>query len=494
VVRSVTRWPRPVVSGLRLLEDTDRVLGDGIGAAVRDHHRRRLARIGWQEALIDGKDGPRTLGPLRPGNRVDVLVDGEQAFAEMVDALRSATSHVALTGWFVSPDFVLRRDGDTPVVLRNLLAELAERIDVRVLLWAGAPLPLFHPSRHDVRRVRRELCEGSRIACALDSHERPLHCHHEKLLVVDDRIAFVGGIDPTTMAGDRLDSPRHLSRAAVGWHDAAARIEGPVVAEVARHFAMRWREVTRESLPEPAPQPEVGPSAVRILRTVPERVYRSQPTGEFSILAAYVRLLRSARRLIYLESQYLWSAEIGSVLAEKLKDPPSERFRIVIVLPAKPYGGGDDTRGVLGELIAADGGADRILACTLFARCGELADPIYVHAKVGIVDDRVLTLGSANLNDHSMFNDTEVNLLVEDEQLARATRLRLWSEHLECDPAEIDGDPTDVIDQRWRPIAADQLERRRAGLPLSHRLVLLPDVSRRSARLLGPLQGLIVDG
>jgi phosphatidylserine/phosphatidylglycerophosphate/cardiolipin synthase-like enzyme len=252
--------------------------------------------------------------------------------------------------------------------------------------------------------------------------------------------------------------------------------------------------VTRESLPEPAPQPEAGTSAIRILRTVPERIYRSQPTGEFSILAAYVRLLRSARRLIYLESQYLWSAEIGSVLAEKLRDPPSERFRIVIVLPAKPYGGGDDTRGVLGELIAADGGADRILACTLFARCGELADPIYVHAKVGIVDDRVLTLGSANLNDHSMFNDTEVNLLVEDEELARATRLRLWSEHLECDPAEIDGDPTDVIDRRWRPIAADQLERRRAGLPLKHRLVLLPDVSRRSARLLGPLQGLVVDG
>ena len=234
----MTRWPRPLVSGLRLFEDADRVLGDGIGAAVRDHHRRRLARIGWQEALIDGKDGPCSPGPLRPGNRVDVLIDGEQAFAEMVDALRSATSHVALTGWFVSPDFVLRRDDDTPVVLRNLLADLAERVDVRVLLWAGAPLPLFHPSRSDVRRVRRELCEGSRIACALDSHERPLHCHHEKLLVVDDRIAFVGGIDPTTMAGDRLDSPLHPSRAAVGWHDAAARIEGPAVADVARHFVI----------------------------------------------------------------------------------------------------------------------------------------------------------------------------------------------------------------------------------------------------------------
>jgi hypothetical protein len=85
-------------------------------------------------------------------------------------------------------------------------------------------------------------------------------------------------------------------------------------------------------------------------------------------------------------------------------------------------------------------------------------------------------------------------VVTHDPGLARATRLRLWSEHLEASRGEIDGDPTDVIDGRFWPIAEEQLERRRADLPLTHRLMRLDHVSRRSARLLGPLQGLVVDG
>ncbi len=476
-----------------LLSGADRALGERVSTAVTDHHRRRLERIGWGGALTGQGGALNASSPATDGNSCHVLIDGVEAFRQMVEALESATSHVALTSWFLSPDFVLE-EGAEPVVLRNLLARLAERIDVRVLLWAGAPLPLFHPSRADVRRAARSLCERNRIRCALDSHERPLHCHHEKLRIVDHHTAFVGGIDPTTKSGDRLDSSAHPSRAAVGWHDVAARIQGPAVADVARHFAMRWHEVTGERLAQPPRQAEAGSSRIRILRTIPERVYRSVPRGEFSILEAYVELIRSARELVYLESQYLWSAEVGALLMEKLRNPPSDRFRIVIVLPAKPYGGGDDTRGVLGELIEADADAGRILACTLLARSGQNADPIYVHAKVGIVDDRVITLGSANLNDHSLFNDTEVNVLVVDPQLARETRLRLWSEHLECDPGEIGGDPVQVVDDRWWPIAEEQLSRLQSGQPLTHRLMRLPHVSRRAARLLGPLQGLLVDG
>ena len=119
---------------------------------------------------------------------------------------------------------------------------------------------------------------------------------------------------------------------------------------------------------------------------------------------------------------------------------------------------------------------------------------MYVHAKVGIVDDRWLTVGSANLNEHSLFNDTEMNVVTCDPHLARTTRLRLWGEHLEAGPEEVDGTPADIVDRRWRPIAAEQLERRRRGLPLTHRLVELAGVSRHSRRLLGPLDGLFVDG
>ena len=480
-------------AGGAVLENVDRALGTGLSWTISAHHRRRLHRAGWP-GLLDPGDG--TLGastPPRDGNRLEVLIDGEQAFARMIEELALATNDVCLAGWFVSPEFVLR-GGSEPVVLRNLLAELADRVDVRVLLWAGAPMPLFHPSRADVRQVRDTLCRGTRVRCALDRHERPLHCHHEKLLIIDGRVAFVGGIDPTVSKGDRLDSPRHLPRAAVGWHDVGACVHGPVVTDVARHFAMRWHEVTGERLPPPPALVSAGETRVQLIRTVPERIYRSQPRGEFSILAAYIRALASARRLIYLESQYLWSPEIVSLLAEKLRSADDPRFRLVIVLPAKPYGGGDDTRGALAELVEADDGRGRMLACTLYAREQSAADPIYVHAKVAIVDDRVLTLGSANLNDHSLFNDTEMNLLVEDAEIARETRIRLWAEHLECSPADVAGDATDIVDLLWRPIAEEQLARREQGRPLSHRLVMLPHVSRRSARLLGPLQGLIVDG
>ena len=124
---------------------------------------------------------------------------------------------------------------------------------------------------------------------------------------------------------------------------------------------------------------------------------------------------------------------------------------------------------------------------------GALADPIYVHAKIAIVDDNWLTIGSANLNEHSLFNDTEMNIVTRDPELAQTTRLRLWSEHLELPIDEIPEDPERAIDELWRPISQEQFDRHLAGKPLTHRLARLPHVSRRSARLLGPLNGMLVD-
>ena len=131
---------------------------------------------------------------------------------------------------------------------------------------------------------------------------------------------------------------------------------------------------------------------------------------------------------------------------------------------------------------------------TVSTRTGGLTGPLYVHSKVAVVDDRWLTVGSANLNDHSLFNDTEVNLATCDPELARDTRLRLWGEHLELAPALIAGDPSRVIDDLWRPIAVEQLERVRRGEAQTHRLRELHGVSRRSMALLGPIDALLVDG
>jgi phosphatidylserine/phosphatidylglycerophosphate/cardiolipin synthase-like enzyme len=471
----------------------DRQLGAAVGRAVASHHRRRLGRIGWLDAFEpSGRTWARGIPP-REGCSFEVLIDGATALPRMASELAEATSHIHLAGWYFSPDFELTR-GDHPTILRNLLSELARRVDVRALAWAGAPLPLFRPSRRDVREMKDRLCIGTQIRVALDAKERPLHCHHEKTIVVDDRVAFVGGMDLTAENGDRFDASAHVARARLGWHDVTVRLEGPVVADVSRHFRMRWHEVTGERLASPAPPLRRGDHRAQIVRTVPERVYQAVPRGDFGILESYVSALRGARELVYLENQFVWSPEITEILQEKLRRPPSDRFRVLLVLPVKPATGTDDTRGALAELVEADGGAGRFLACTLYARHGALSDPVYVHAKVGIVDDSWLTVGSANLNEHSLFNDTEMNVVTHDAALARETRLRLWAEHLEQPIDELAGDPTDVIDGRWKPISGEQLDKLKSDQPLTHRVVRLPGVSRRSGRLLGPLQGLFVDG
>ena len=342
--------------------------------------------------------------------------------------------------------------------------------------------------------MRERLVKYTKIECALDAKERPLHCHHEKTIVIDDRVAFVGGIDLTSESGDRYDTSHHHPRAKVGWHDACARIEGPAVTDVAEHFRVRWHEVTRETLAPPRPSAAAGDVDIQIVRTVPERVYKAIPRGDFGICESYLRAIKAAERFLYIENQFLWSPEIEAALHDKIANPPSPDFRLLLLLPAKPNSGGDNTRGVLGDLIQADADAGRLLACTLFARTENLTDPIYIHAKIAIADDNWLTLGSANLNEHSLFNDTEMNIVTHDPELARQTRLRLWAEHLELPIEEIPSDPIQAIDQLWKPISKEQLQRREAGQPLTHRLVRLPNVSKRTGRALGPLQGLVVDG
>jgi phosphatidylserine/phosphatidylglycerophosphate/cardiolipin synthase-like enzyme len=479
----------------RPLEELDRAAGLGIDTLVRAHHRRRLRRAGRGAQLDPPGDGIWAGGdPLpREGCRLEILIDGAEALPRISEALDHARTEINIAAWAITPDFGLDRD-EGARRLRDHLAELAERVDARVLLWAGAPMPVFSPRRSQVRRIRDELTQGSRVQCALDSRERPMHCHHEKLVIVDGKVAFVGGIDLTSLGGDRFDSADHPARGKIGWHDASSRLEGPAVADVADHFAARWHEVTGERLASTPPPPRVGDHEVQVIRTVPEKSYAFLPQGDFRILESYQRALRSARSLIYLENQFLWAPQVVEILLNKLRDPPTQRFRVLVVLPAKPNNGADDTRGQLAQLAEADDGAGRFLAATLQSRTGQLSGPLYVHAKIGIVDDSWLTIGSANLNEHSFFNDTEMNVACRDPARARETRLRLWSEHLERPVEAVDKDPAQVIDELWKPLAREQLERRERGEPATHRLLELRGVSRRSAALLGPLQGFVGSG
>jgi len=316
----------------------DRVLGDVVEATVLFHHRRRLSKLGHRASFSPPRDGSLWATadpPPRTGNTLEVLIDGDEVLPAIAQAIRSACSHVHIAGWSITPPFELTRS-EQPTVVRELLADVSPGVDVRVILWAGAPVPVIRPDRRDVRRDRRELASGSRVKVALDAREHLVHCHHEKLVVIDDDLAFVGGLDLTDRGGDRYDSRLHPDRGHLGWHDLAFRIRGPLVGDVARHFAARWRAVTGDQLPQPAMPSEVGETEAQFVRTVPEGVYPFAPRGDFRILESYVRALRSAQRLIYIENQFLWAPEIVSVLAPVYCSVPPLIENVLVLAPRLP--------------------------------------------------------------------------------------------------------------------------------------------------------------
>ena len=152
------------------------------------------------------------------GNRVEVLVDGSTYLPAVAEAIAGARSHVHLLGWCFSPELNLTRE-EEPVVLRNLLSDVARRVDVRLLVWEGAPFPVFRPTKRDVQSYMKVFTRGTNIQAETDSCVRLKYSHHEKIVVVDDEVAFVGGIDLTLDGGDPFDTPKHPSRG----HDRLAR-------------------------------------------------------------------------------------------------------------------------------------------------------------------------------------------------------------------------------------------------------------------------------
>jgi phosphatidylserine/phosphatidylglycerophosphate/cardiolipin synthase-like enzyme len=133
-------------------------LGKRIEGAICAHHRRRLSRTGREAQLDPPRDGRLWAAgspPVREDCELEVLIDGARALPRIADAIAGASRDVHVAGWHASPDFGLSRDASA-LPLRALLAEVAARVDVRVLLWAGAPLPVFPPSRRTVQRFGDE--------------------------------------------------------------------------------------------------------------------------------------------------------------------------------------------------------------------------------------------------------------------------------------------------------------------------------------------------
>lgn len=362
-----------------------------------------------------------------------------------------------------------------PLTLQSVLGYAVSRgVEVKVLLWDSLPLPGL--SYYKPEEAREELARVG-VTCLLDDSARgiihhPVESLHQKIGIVDGTQAFVGGFDPVIELGghfDHWDTPAHLLASPLRrnsenprpypWHDVHAHIEGPAAGDVEYNFRQRWNNlVERHSwgnallITEHAPAPSLeSKSVVQVTRTIPEHTYNFQPLIVRGIAQIYAHALSNVEQFVYLENQYLWlRTYIGIDIPFLGQDNPEMENNlrelagalrrgasVAIVLPDHP----DPGRGCADEVIkrlrdeASDAVKERrLLVFTLGTSAsdegGEHYRPIYVHGKVAIVDDLWSTVGSANLNNRGMRDDTEMNVATLDAELAYNLRLLLWSEHL----------------------------------------------------------------
>jgi phosphatidylserine/phosphatidylglycerophosphate/cardiolipin synthase-like enzyme len=431
------------------------------------------------------------------GNDLRVLVHGREYFTRLcaeLGALQPGDS-VQFTDWRGDPDE--RLDGPGTEIAR-MLAECARRgVHVRGLVWRSHPDQAHFSEQENLHLVETINAAGGEVL--LDERVTAAGCHHQKLFLIrrrgdrDDDVAFVGGID---LCHGRNDTEQHLGDPQPveldprygprpAWHDAHLEVRGPAVGDLDHSFRERWDDptpmdhrnplrarlnaVAREpKRPTPLPPMPPDPAArghhrVQVLRTYAAKrpPYPFAPQGERSIAGTYLKAFARAQRLIYVEDQYLWSEEAAAALVDALRRAPG--LHIVAVVPRHP-----DRDGRLSgppyrigqqrvfERVTSVAG-DRLALFDL-----ERADgvPIYVHAKVCVIDDVWMIVGSDNLNRRSWTNDSELSCAIIDEQrddreprdpagmgdgarvLARETRLRLWREHLE----RADGEDEDLVD------------------------------------------------
>ncbi|WP_431894831.1 phospholipase D-like domain-containing protein [Nonomuraea sp. bgisy101] len=436
-----------------------------------------------------GNDATR-LAAWSEGNLVRPLVHGATYFAELHAGLAGLGKDDLLlfTDWRGDPDERLTRDG--PTVAAAMAAAARRGALVRGLIWRSH-LDFLRFSSAENRHLGQDI-EAAGGQALLDTRVRHGGSHHQKFVVLrHDRdpgedVAFVGGID---LCHSRRDGREHLGDPQAApmpraygprppWHDAQVAINGPAVAEVEKVFRERWGDPAPETrqpvrrlrdrltgmadvppLPEPGPAPpRVGTHAVQLLRTYPHlrRAYPFAPEGERSVARAYHKVLGRASSLVYLEDQYLWSTEVIEPFAEALEREPG--LRMIIVVPRHP-----DQDGWLAGPASLIGRAE---ALTRLQRAGEsriaiydlenhLDTPVYVHAKVCVVDDVWASVGSDNVNLRSWTFDSELSCAVIDEEpdprppagarrFARDLRLTLAAEHLDRDP----GDLADLCDPK----------------------------------------------
>jgi phosphatidylserine/phosphatidylglycerophosphate/cardiolipin synthase-like enzyme len=459
--------------------------------------------------LIDEAERRNPATDLRAwsaGNSVVPLVDGAGYFARLCQELGSTRAGDQVYVLDFRGDLDERLDGPGSEVGSVLSAASERGVRVYGLLWRSHPRYLHQSEEANAEFVRYVSDHDGQVM--LDARTRRAGSHHQKLVVIrhpdhsERDVAFVGGID---LGFSRRDTHAHHGDPQVmefpreygprpPWHDIQAEVRGPAVHDLEHSFRERWygssvldvpslprqlydrayhaSAMTGVPLPEPADDSEpTGSHNVQVLRTYPARLrrYPFAPHGERSIAAAYRRAIPLARRLIYLEDQYFWSTDAAELIADALRRNPE--LHVVAVVPRFP-----DSEGRLavpGELarhravdLCRQAGGERMHVFDV--ENGE-GVPVYVHAKVVVVDDVWVMIGSDNLNRRSWTHDSELSVAVLDDQrdarepldpagqgegartFARDLRIALLREHLQREPDEM----ADLVDPATSVAALD---------------------------------------
>jgi len=394
--------------------------------------------------------------------RLAVLIDGESYFDAVADAMLAAERSILIAGWDIHSELRLRRDGGpcTGVGLRDFLVQLVERkrrLHVHILIWDFSMVFALEREKFPVLKLGWQT--PRRIHFHLDDHHPLGASQHQKIVVVDDRVAFSGGIDLTTARWDtrahRAEDARRVDAGAPTgpMHDVQMALDGDAAAALGDIVRDRWQRATGHALRPPRGvqgerwparlTPDLTDVEVAIARTLPG--FDDTPEVR-EVERLFVDSIAAARSAIYLENQYFTSTVVADALAARLDDPDGPD--IVYVGPLECSGWLEEiTMGVLrGRLLRRLAAADRhgrFRAYCLKA-AGDASKPVVVHAKVMVIDARQARVGSANLSNRSMGLDSECDVVVESAGEARVaaaiTRLRddLLAEHLDLPRAEVE--------------------------------------------------------
>ena len=406
--------------------------------------------------MSDGPTPGQDCWRVERATRASVIIDAEAYFRQARAAMMKARRRIMLIGWDFDPAISLIREeeapGGPPAIIGDFITWLVERtpeLEIFLLRWdVGAMKSMVRPS-HLITTLK--WMAHPRITVKLDGHHPPAASHHQKIVVIDDCFAFCGGID---MTGERWDSRAHRDDEPgrvlpngmpyMPWHDATMAIEGAAAAALSTHARNRWKRAGGASLQPVRSVHDCWPDELKPqFHDVDLLIARSAPKMEgqgqvIEIEELYLEHIARAERLIYAESQYFASRKIAEAIAKRLaEDDPPE---IVIMNPVKAHGwlepiAMDTARA---RLVAALKKVDRHDRLRIYTPHTHDGTPIYVHAKIMIVDDHILRVGSSNLNNRSLRLDTECDVAI-DARLAQnsatprtiaAIRNDLIAEHL----------------------------------------------------------------